>query len=323
MPTNMAAGTSTNNPLVDLTGARFAGLANLPNASIFGADGGMGAPPSDDDMATLLEDPNMQQSLNEALNNPAMIDMMINSSPLLRDNPFAREMLQSPNFRAMLTNPQAMRQAAQMRRQMGGMDGLGEGGNGGFPAPGATDTTPAGSAATPGNTTQNPQQPLNPFGGDLAGNPFGALFNMGAPPAGAASTGAATAGAPNPAANAGTASNPFGALFGGAGSPFGPNGPSPEVLQQAMQMLGGGAAGAGGPFGNMGALGGAGGAGLFGGAANTPTPAAPADTRPPEERYAEQLRQLNDMGFFDFDRNIEALRRSGGSVTGAVENLLR
>ncbi|KAJ2954988.1 hypothetical protein NQ176_g11442 [Zarea fungicola] len=52
------------------------------------------------------------------------------------------------------------------------------------------------------------------------------------------------------------------------------------------------------------------------------TPPAPADNRPPEERYEEQLRQLNDMGFFDFDRNVAALRRSGGSVQGAIEHLL-
>ncbi|KAL8640641.1 MAG: hypothetical protein Q9228_002468 [Teloschistes exilis] len=48
----------------------------------------------------------------------------------------------------------------------------------------------------------------------------------------------------------------------------------------------------------------------------------PPDTRPPEERYAEQLRQLNDMGFYEFERNVEALRRTGGSVQGAVEYLL-
>ncbi|RMD41310.1 hypothetical protein DV735_g3823, partial [Chaetothyriales sp. CBS 134920] len=42
--------------------------------------------------------------------------------------------------------------------------------------------------------------------------------------------------------------------------------------------------------------------------------AAPADTRPPEERYATQLRQLNEMGFHDFDRNIQALSRSGGDI---------
>lgn len=60
--------------------------------------------------------------------------------------------------------------------------------------------------------------------------------------------------------------------------------------------------------------------GMFG----MPTePAAPADNRPPEERYESQLRQLNDMGFYEFDRNVQALRRSGGSVQGAIEYLLQ
>lgn len=49
---------------------------------------------------------------------------------------------------------------------------------------------------------------------------------------------------------------------------------------------------------------------------------APADNRPPEERYEAQLRQLNDMGFYEFERNVEALRRTGGSVQGAIEYLL-
>src|SRR5690606_20385254 len=74
----------------------------------------------------------------------------------------------------------------------------------------------------------------------------------------------------------------------------------------------------------LGAFGGAGaGAGAFnpfGGIPPTATsPPPPADTRPPEERYQEQLRQLNDMGFTDAQRNIQALVRSGGNVQGAVE----
>ena len=39
-PTNLAAGTG-NNPLAGLTGARYAGFAQLPNASMFGPDGGV------------------------------------------------------------------------------------------------------------------------------------------------------------------------------------------------------------------------------------------------------------------------------------------
>jgi hypothetical protein len=41
VPTNMAAGASAGNPLVGLTGARYAGHANLPGIDMFGADGGV------------------------------------------------------------------------------------------------------------------------------------------------------------------------------------------------------------------------------------------------------------------------------------------
>ncbi len=91
----------------------------------------------------------------------------------------------------------------------------------------------------------------------------------------------------------------------------------------------GAGAGAGAGIPAFGGLGGAGGLGglppsLFPSAPLSPaaTAASTIDMRPPEERYAEQLRQLNEMGFFDFDRNIEALRRSGGNVNGAVGYLL-
>lgn len=40
VPTNIAAGTG-NNPLAGLTGARYAGFAQLPGANMFGPDGGV------------------------------------------------------------------------------------------------------------------------------------------------------------------------------------------------------------------------------------------------------------------------------------------
>lgn len=115
---------------------------------------------------------------------------------------------------------------------------------------------------------------------------------------------------------------------------------NPDMMRSMMQMMGGaggatdgaanppgtetGAAGANAnPFGafNPFMLGDFGGFGAGAGQqAGSPPP--PADNRPPEERYEEQLRQLNDMGFYEFDRNVQALRRSGGSVQGAVEYLL-
>ncbi|KAH8596671.1 hypothetical protein B0O99DRAFT_509639 [Bisporella sp. PMI_857] len=321
VPQNMAAGTA-NNPLAGLTGARYAGHMSLPGMDMFGPDGGMGAGPSEEQFTRMLEDPNTQQMMNEALSNPQMIDMIIQSNPQLRNLPNAREILQSPYFRRMMTDPVAMRQAAAMQRMM-----QGGGGASSFPAPGVTDNTPqsgAGTGANNNNSAQLPQFPnFGPFG--LGGqNPFAAFAPAGQTPVQTppppASAGQATPGsATSPPAT--DATNPFASLFGGAGAGAGGAGPNPfgiaglppitpEAMQQAMQFL---QQSGGGGLGNLG--------NLFGapGAATSPEP---ADTRPPEERYESQLRQLNDMGFFDFNANVAALRRSGGSVQGAIEQLL-
>ncbi|KAK3694903.1 hypothetical protein B0T22DRAFT_86617 [Podospora appendiculata] len=326
IPQNMAAGASANNLLAGLTGARFAGHASLPSRDLFGADGGMGAPPSEDAIASMLSNPAVAQSMNEALNNPAFVDHIIQSNPMLANMPNAREMLQSPYFREMMTNPEAMRMAARMRRMMAP-----QGSGGGFPAPGVTDSTPASAATGDSAAAQNPFAAFGlpgGAGGAAGANPFASMFGganpFGIPPP-AAGTGAGAGAATPPASNqtgaaadrsataqAGNTAqqppNPFAALFGAAPpqgaqspaaqNPFGLPPMSPEALQQMMQM-----------FGGM-------------GSPTAAAPAAPADTRPPEERYADQLRQLNEMGFYDFDRNIAALRRSGGSVQGAIEHLL-
>ncbi|CAK3756798.1 related to ubiquitin [Lecanosticta acicola] len=319
VPSNIAAGTGAGNPLAQLTGARYAGFHGLPGADMFGADGGMGAPPNPDQMLRMLEDPNFAQQMNEAMNNPAVLDMLRNN-PMIRNNPMARAAIDNPEMRRMMLNPDMIRMQMQMQRAMGG-----DGGDGGaFPMPGQTDTTPATESsnnATGGTATgiQNTQP---------AANPFAALFPGAEAPGGAPNTSAGAATGEQNAGNGGAAAgNPFASMFGaGAQGQSGQQNPvqsmaqqmmqNPQMMQQMMQAFGGGARGAGdagaagfNPFG-------------FGGLGGPPEPQAPADTRPPEERYSEQLRQLNDMGFYEFERNIQALRRSGGSVQGAVEYLL-
>ncbi|KAJ5639063.1 Ubiquitin supergroup [Penicillium longicatenatum] len=344
VPTNLAAGTG-NNPLAGLTGARYAGFAQLPGAGLFGPDGGMGPPPDSDTMLNMLENPQFQSSINEALQNPQVIDMMIQQNPMLRDmGPGVRQMMQSPEFRRMLTDPNSIRSMMQMQRSMG-MGGGGAGGEGAFPAPGVTNTTEGNQNAPQQDTPPNPFQ-MGQMGqfGQLpqmgTGNPFASLFganpgaNPFAPPTQPAATGTAgqtegTESTQNTTSQptTGEAQNPFAALlnpsmFGGAGqagagmggnvNPFNPQqNPflrDPALMTQMMQAMGG-------QEGAAGAL-----PSLFGGGGFGTPP--PADNRPPEERYADQLRQLNDMGFFEFERNIEALRRTGGSVQGAVEYLL-
>lgn len=356
VPTNLASGTGRD-PLTGLTGARYAGYAQMPNANMFGPDGGMGPPPDPEHMASMLENPNFASTLNEALSNPEVIDQMIRSNPMLRDmGPQVRQMMQDPGFRRMMTDPEALRNLSQMQRQFGGgMGGMfgGAGGNEAFPAPGVTDTTEgAERTATPGQTDNTPQAaPPNPFamfgnpaaaggaGAGAAGNPFAALFGpggmggMGAMGANPPTSPPATGGAQAPGATGSTnpqqPPNPIQAMAQNMMR-------NPQMMEQMMGAIHGGmpgqppnananpndpqgsAAGAGfNPFAALQAMG-YGGQGGFG----TPPPQAPQDDRPPEDRYAEQLRQLNDMGFYEFERNIEALRRTGGSVQGAVEYLL-
>ncbi|EPS61678.1 hypothetical protein M569_13116, partial [Genlisea aurea] len=61
---------------------------------------------------------------------------------------------------------------------------------------------------------------------------------------------------------------------------------------------------------------------MFGGlGAGTLIPNAPPNASP-EEIYATQLSQLQEMGFFDVQENIRALRATAGNVHAAVERLL-
>ncbi|KAI5952940.1 hypothetical protein CANMA_005041 [Candida margitis] len=261
IPSNIAAGQGSFNPLADLTGARYAGYTQLPSASLFGPDGGMNSNlPDPEQLTSMMSNPMFQEQLNAMLSNPQMLDFMIQQNPQLRAmGPQVREMMQSPMFRQMMTNPEMLRSMMQMQQAgganpFGGLGGAGSGTDSSFPAPGANPTA-EGPTSGDNNSGTNQSSGNTATQGNAAsqGNPFAGLFPNGIPPI-------------DPAA-----------LFGGAG-------------------------GAGGsPFGQ---------------------PNAPADNRPPEERYESQLRQLNDMGFYEFERNIEALRRTGGSVQGAIEYLL-
>ncbi|PHH67311.1 hypothetical protein CDD81_68 [Ophiocordyceps australis] len=299
VPTNMAAGTA-NNPLAGLTGARYAGhQINLPGMDVFGPDGGMGPPMDGERLQQMMTDPNVQQAMREALNNPDFVNMMIDSNPMLRNMPGAREILSSPEVQRMMSNPDMLRNAMQMQSMMGGV-----GDTGAFPAPGATDTTPGDAPSGNGSATgaagnAQANAALNPFmmpgmmgqgtsgGMDLAAIRQAAeVMNrrMGTSALGRdAAAGQGDDGSAQPA-------NPFAALLAASSSPAGAEGNFEHLLRFLEARPG--------------------------------ASASPPDNRPPEERYADQLRQLNDMGFFDFDRNIAALRRSGGSVQGAIEHLL-
>ena len=72
---------------------------------------------------------------------------------------------------------------------------------------------------------------------------------------------------------------------------------NPAMMQQFMQMQGMGGGG-------MGGMGG-----------------APADSRPPRERFATELQQLKEMGFQDEETNLQMLQQCNGNVNLAIERL--
>lgn len=261
----------------------------------------MGPPPDPEQLAQAMNNPLFQGTMNEMLRNPQLLDYIIASNPMLQQlGPEARRLMQSDMFRQMMTNPDVIRQMSQMGGSLGGR---GFGGMGApppsFPEPGRTDTTPAPPGGAGAGTAASPP-PQPPFGASGAPNPFAALFGAPADP----TSGEQSFGFNPEILNQlglGTAAPSTGTPSTGVPATGGQAAPLPMFDPAAMNAL-------------LSAMGQQGGLG-------TPSP-APADNRPPEERYADQLRQLNDMGFFDFDRNVEALRRSGGSVQGAINQLL-
>lgn len=105
----------------------------------------------------------------------------------------------------------------------------------------------------------------------------------------------------------------LGGLGGVGGAGAGVAGGGTDMMEQLanfQRMMGGlGGAGIGGSLGGAGA----------GAAAGLGLPPPPAD---PETAYADQLQQLNDMGFWDRESNVRVLVATGGNVNAAVERLL-
>ncbi|KAI0674016.1 hypothetical protein C8Q78DRAFT_1186515 [Trametes maxima] len=310
LPT-MQAGQNPHDPLTQLNGPMGFGLM-----AGFNPFADMGLNTNDPNMMqTMLNSPQFLQQMSSVMSNPAVLDQIIASNPQLAAmGPQVREVFRSERFRQMMSNPDTLRMMLQMSSLMresglggagagagAGLGGLGGfGGTGGFPAPGLPSTA-------------RQQQPSADVGAGLGYPPMPFFNPFGVPPAAGAGSPGAGAAAGAEGAGAGAAPG-LGSAGAGAGM-F-----DPAVMQQMLAALGGGAPGAGAGAGAaanpFGAFGGLGGLGAFG------APPAPADTRPPEERFQVQLQQLQDMGFTNASQNIRALLATGGNVHSAIEYIL-
>ena len=75
------------------------------------------SPPDEYTIFSMLDNPQVQSSLNEVLQNRAMTDMMIHQNSMLCDmRPAAWQMFESPEFRRMFTDPNSIHQMSQIQR---------------------------------------------------------------------------------------------------------------------------------------------------------------------------------------------------------------
>lgn len=139
--------------------------------------------------------------------------------------PQLREMMSSPFFRQMMSNPEMVRSIMQMRGA-GGMPGMpslpGMGAGGGFPAPGSYDGQNSNSDANANAGTTGANPPANPFAsllGGMGGAPAGGANPFGMDPAMMQSLLGGMGG------GAGFGGMSGGAGFGGFGAPAAPAAP--------------------------------------------------------------------------------------------------
>lgn len=253
MPGGMAGGMPGGmdmNAMMQLMGGMGGGQGGM---------GGMGGM-NPEMLGQMLQNPMIQQVMQQISQNPAMLQQMLQSNPMFQQmsqrDPMVAQMMQNPQVMQMMFNPQMLQGILRMQDSMGG-------GAGGMGQPATMPVTD----------------------GTAPGVPAGA--NAAAP------------GAPG--------ANPFASMMN-----------DPNVMQMAMQMMQGG----GMPGGGMAAMQGGGMAGMPGaGMTGMPGVPAQADSRPPEERFATQLQQLEGMGFPDRPSNIQALQMANGDVNAAINFL--
>lgn len=160
----------------------FGGFAGMPADSqsnpfnMFGSGFGAGAMGNsfgamDPNMTNqMLQNPMFAQYMSNVLQNPAVLDSIIQTNPQLSGmGPEIRNMMQSPEFRQMLSNPDMIRQMATMASAMQGANGAGAPGFGagaGAANPfAAMMSPPATGSPNTNDQQQQKQQQQNPFAG--------------------------------------------------------------------------------------------------------------------------------------------------------------
>ncbi|CAG8673189.1 10605_t:CDS:2 [Dentiscutata heterogama] len=236
----------------------------------------------------LLQNPAIMQYMQQMLQDPQFVESMIHMNPQFSSMaPQIRQMMQDPDFQAMMSNPETYRNLAALQPLMGNLGPLTGGAIPGFPGYNAPATT--GTNPTTNSTT-------NPTTNTTAGNTTGTTTTGSTP------TSNTTPSTTTPSIN----NNPFLPYFNPTAAGAAGTGTMPLFDPLLWGALGGV------PPTTTPTTASA--------SATSQTPQTPQV--PPEERFQSQLQQLNDMGFVDAQKNIRALQICQGNVNFAIERLL-
>lgn len=152
----------------------FAGLDQMPGMAGMGGMAGMPGMLDPQQALQMLQNPFVQNMMQQMAQNPQMFQLMIQSNPMLRQmmesNPFVAQMMNDPAALQQMLNPQAIQAALQFASMMPQ----------GFGAPPAAPTAATPNPAAPANP------PQNPFNFGSMWGPF--MGGAGAPAATAANT---------------------------------------------------------------------------------------------------------------------------------------
>jgi ubiquilin len=243
-----------------------------------GATGGTAFPnpmagfdPSRLDLSGMMNNPMVQQMINQVVENPQALGDMMRMNPMFANNPV---------FQELARNPEQLREQVRMAQQF-----MGSAAAGAAPPP-AGFVPPFGGFAPP------PQQINQQLLARLLGIPVQPEHNRMI--------------ADRPEVKKGLSQVLQGILMcRGAGLPlFSDVANIGPITTQSLGLLN--------PSAGAGA----------GAAEPGHPPAADVPVLTPEQRFGPQLTQMNDMGFLDNQRNVEALVASNGNVSVAIEWLL-
>jgi ubiquilin len=271
-----------------------------------GGMGGMGGMPfgpglGPQQIAQMMNNPLVQQSIQQYLQNPQMLQA------LLANNPLAQQMFAAhPQIAAVLQNPEIYRQMADPQVIQAVMQ-MFAGGQGGFNPAAAFPNAQQNTAAqgTGSNASAGANQQPNLF----AGLNLEPLFNNLVNPQGAQATTASTTTTPaatgtsttTPATGT-TSTGSTGATTGTGTTPATTTGTGTAPATGAQQVPG---VVPGVPFFPFG----------------FPMNVQPPVQQDPEQRFALQLQQMSEMGLTNRQLNIQCLLMSNGNVDLAIERM--